>query len=167
MRTPIAIAIFVLELFVADTASAQPSMVHPGSADLRSEKLTDGCDSLWFLARAPGDTTNRAILAQRVEHHLVSNQQGRVVLQVTTLTTPGGSYVDSTIVRRDGLAPILETTHAGPRVVRYRYDRNRVDVTTTVSDSAPAVHHHAYQYPVFNFEELDLLIRFLPLSPGY
>jgi hypothetical protein len=166
MRAPIAIVIAVLEL-VAHTASAQPPMLRPGSVDVRSDKVTDRCDSLWVLARAPNDTTERAMLAQRIEQHVVSNQQRRTVVQVTTLTTPDGSFLDSTVMLRDGLAPILETAHVGARVIRYRYDRNRVDVTTTVGDSAPTVHHHEYPYPVFNFDELNLLIRLLPLRPGY
>ena len=163
MRTPIAIVIAVLELLVADTTSAQPPILRPGSADLKSEKLTDRCDSLWFLARAPGDTMERAILAQRSELHVVSNPQRATAVLVST----GHSNVDSAIVLQDGLAPILETTHSGSRVIRYRYDRSRVDLTTTVSDSAPDVRHHEYPYPVFNFAELDLLIRSLPLRPGY
>lgn len=138
-------------------------MLRPGAVDLMSAKITDRCDSLWFLARAPNDTVQRSILAQRIEQHDVSS----TVVQVTTMSTPDGSYVDSTILLRDGLAPMRETTHAGSTVIRYRYDRNRVDVTTIAGDSAPVAHHHEYPYPVFNFEELDLLIRLLPLRPGY
>jgi hypothetical protein len=145
---------------------ASPPMLVPGSRDLESGTITERCDSLWFLSQAPGETTAHAMLGQRKEQHVVIGQRAPTVVQVTTLTSPDGSYLDSTVFTRDGLTPISEATYAGPRVIRYRYDRNRVDVTTT-GDSAPSVTHHEYPYPLFNFEELDLLIRLLPLRPGY
>ena len=146
---------------------ATPPMLVPGSHELQSTRITEECDSSWFVSRDPGETTEHALLGQRKEHHLVTDQRGSTVVQVTTLTSPNGSYIDSTVMLRDGLAPISEATHAGPQVIRYRDDRNHVDVTTTNGDSAPSVTHHEYAYSLFNFEELDLLMRLLPLRPGY
>jgi len=142
-------------------------MLVPGSHELHSESITERCDSLWFVSRAPGDTTEHSLLGQRREQHLVTGQHGSTVVQVTTVTDADGFYIDSTVMMRDGLTPTLEAAHIGSQAIRYRYDRNRVDVTTTNGDSAPSVKHHRYPYPLFNFEELDLLIRLLPLRPGY
>lgn len=148
-----------LELLLLAVAGmwTQPPMVVPGSHDLQSPKIAERCDSLWFVSRAPGETTEHTLLAQRKELHLVRDR----VVQVTTVNTPEGSYVDSSVFLRNGLAPILETTYADSHVTRYRYDKNRVDVTTS------SVAHHQYPYPLFNFEELDLVIRLLPMRPGY
>lgn len=146
-----------LAVLTATGLWVQPPMVVPGSHDLRSAKIAERCDSLWFVSRAPGETTEHVLLAQRKELHLVRDR----VVQVTTVNTAEGSYVDSTVFLRDGLTPILEATYADSHVTRYRYDKNQVDVTTT------SVAHHQYPYPVFNFEQLDLLIQLLPLRSGY
>jgi hypothetical protein len=146
---------------------AQPPMLIPGSHDLQSTKITERCDSLWFVSRAPGETVEHTLLSKRREQHIVRDPRGSTVVQVTSVNTAEGSYIDSTVVTRDGLTPMLETAYAGPQVIRYRYDRNRVDVSTTSGDSAPSVTHHEYPHPLFNFDELDLLIRLLPLRPGY
>lgn len=138
-------------------AFALPPMLVPGSRDLQTATITDRCDSVWFVARSPGDTSEHTLLGQRQEQHVVRG----TVVQVTTLSTPDGSLIDSTILVRDGLTPISEVAHTGSQVIRYRYDRNRVELTTD------SVQRHEYAHPLFNFDELDLVMRSLPLRPGY
>ena len=94
--------------------------------------------------------------------------QGRhALVLVVTMNTTSGLVIDTTTVERDGLAPIRETTRTNAGVTRYTYHRNRVEVATTPSDPAHPTKRHQYMFPVFTFEELDALIRSLPLRSGY
>jgi len=95
----------------------------------------------------------------------VITYQGRPALLL--VATFGATAVDSTLAYADGLAPIWETTHSGTALTRYRYDGTRVEVTLAAGDSVLSRKEHQYPFPVFNFEELDVLLRALPLKAGY
>jgi hypothetical protein len=144
-----------------------PPMLLPGSPDLSQDHFASRCDSLWFLSRAPDDAADQAILAHRSDERLTSYRGQDALLLVTTMQGPMGPLIDSALVYLRGLTPIWEVDRNGPRLTRYEYDRNQVRVTASTSDSAPSVEHHRYEWPVFNFEELDALVRSLPLRPGY
>jgi hypothetical protein len=88
----------------------------------------------------------------------------RALLLVTTL---GATAVDSMLAYADGLAPIWETTRSGPNMTSYRYDGTRVEVTVAAGDSVLSRKEHQYAFPVFNFQELDALLRALPFTPRY
>lgn len=74
--------------------------------------------------------------------------------------------MDSALVYRDGLAPIWETSRDGSHWVRYTYDSNLVRIVGASGASAPNIQEHRSTFPVFDFQQLDVGIRSLPLRRG-
>lgn len=77
------------------------------------------------------------------------------------------SYVDTSIVKRHGLAPVREIARSGSDIDQFTYDGPRVTRIHTTPDSGTHRFEHTYDGPVFTFAELEDLIRSLPLRAGY
>ncbi|MGH7648097.1 MAG: hypothetical protein ACREND_08255 [Gemmatimonadaceae bacterium] len=99
---------------------------------------------------------------------MLTSYQG-VAAVVIVLSQPSAQhpFVDSALVRRDGLAPIWEVQHSGTKRTRYDYDGAIVRRTVTEPDSAATRSTVTYPFRVFNFNELDEVIRSVPLRNGY
>jgi hypothetical protein len=147
------------------TPAASP-LLRPGSTDLTGSHFAARCDSVWFVSRRAGDTTGRLLTVRRLTER-VTTYRGKPAVLLVTQVRAAQPYVDSALVYRDGLAPIWETSRSGTRVTRYTYDANRVRIAVATGDSTPATKEHRYDFPVFNFQELDAVIRSLPLRQGY
>lgn len=160
------VALTLTGMWRAPATRPAPTLLLPGSPDLTGTHFAERCDSVWFVSRAAGDTAEHALTAQRLTEHVTTYGGQPAVLLVTQVKT-ARTYVDSALVYRDGLAPIWETTHSGARVTRYVYEGNRVRLAVATGDSTSATKEHRYDFPVFNFQQLDALIRSLPLRQGY
>jgi hypothetical protein len=77
------------------------------------------------------------------------------------------SYVDTSIVKQYGLAPVREIARTGSDIDQFTYDGPRVTRIHTTPDSGTRRFEHTYDGPVFTFAELEDLIRSLPLRAGY
>jgi len=94
--------------------------------------------------------------------------RGRAALLFTKMSQRGSAvFVDTTLVLRDGLVPVWEVAgNSRGWHARFDYDRAKVRVDAVSPDSTHRA-THTYAYPVFNFNELDAIVRALPLRDGY
>jgi hypothetical protein len=171
MRIPRVVAI-AIATFGSIAASREPRtqaslpVLLPGSADLAGTHFSARCDSMQRFGRAPGESTERALGAQRLTEQPTSYRGKPAILLVTSVES-AQPFVDSTLMYRDGLAPISEIVRIGPRSTRYDYDGAHVRITRATGDSTPTAREHRYPTPVFPFQQLDAVIRSLPLRAGY
>jgi hypothetical protein len=109
--------------------------------------------------------TEKVVGVRRVFEHLIDHPRGPALL----LIQQGRGYVDSAIVLRSGLTPIVEIQNyfARRRRVVYDYEGNRVRMRDSTADSVVRAREHTYDGDVFNFNELDVLLRSVPLRAGY
>ena len=112
-----------------------PLVLRPGASDIVSDHLGAATETVRFMK---GDSE---IGRFRYEWSLVSNDG---LLLVTTGAVRAKPFIDSSLVKRHGLAPVWEVSQLGTQVKRWTYKGD-----------------------VFNFQELDDLLRSLPLREGY
>ena len=144
-------------------------MLLPASSDLARVRFERATINMHFIAdRKPnGDSVYRDFGGARKDYVVTSYHGAPAVMIV--LSQPGSQrpFIDSALVRRDGLAPIWEVQHLGDRRTRYDYDGAIVRRAVTAPDSAAARSTSTYPFRVFNFNELDELVRSVPLRAGY
>ena len=112
-----------------------PAVLRPGAPEIASDHLGDASETVRFMK---GDSE---IGRFRYDWHVVSNDG---LMLVTTGEVRSKPVVDSSLVKRHGLAPIWEVSQFDGKVKRWTYKGD-----------------------VFNFQELDDLLRSLPLREGY
>ena len=145
-----------------------PPVLFPGSPDVTTGHLVATSARYRYLARAAGDTTEREMSTGRAEQ-VVTSYEGKPALLLVKSSARGGqtTFLDSALVMHAGLAPVWETSRLGSRVTHYEYAGKRVRLTVTTPDSGTRSREHAYDVPVFHFNELDVLVSSLPLREGY
>ena len=149
-------------------ARNETPVVTPGSSDVTTDHLRNASRNYRYLSRpATGDTSERETGTGRVEEHATTYDGKPAVLLVTMYMGPKSTFVDSALVMRAGLIPVWEQMGTGPRNTRFEYAGKRVKMTITRPDSATRTREHTYDLPVFHFNELDVLLRSLPLREGY
>jgi hypothetical protein len=166
---PIAIAVVVSTAVVLGARRATPPVLVPGSSDVTTAHIAAASVGYRYLMRAPtGDTTERELGTGYAAQVLTEHRGKPAVLLVTAFERQGGqTFMDSALVMRAGLVPVWETSHVGQRVTHYEYDGKQVRLTITSPDSGTRRREHTYDVPVFHFNELDVLVRSLPLREGY
>lgn len=122
-----------------------PLVLRPGAPEIASDHLGEATAS-YRLMKADSE-----IGRFRHEWHLAPNDG---LLLITTGEVRSTPFIDSSLVKRHGLAPVWEVSQFGSKHQRWVYD-------------GPRVNQHTYDGPVFNFQELDDLLRSLPLREGY
>lgn len=129
-----------------------PAVLRPGASDLATKHLGNAGETLRVMQ---GDSQ---IGQLRHEWRLVAHDG---LLLVTTGQFRGKIFVDSSLVTRHSLAPVWEHSQFDGHNDHWTYDGSRVTFTrdTTVE--------HTFDGPVFDFQELDDLLRSLPLHEGY
>jgi hypothetical protein len=138
----------ILALLVATV----PVILRPGASEIASDQLGDAIQTV-RLMRADSE-----IGRFRYEWHVVPNDG---LLLVTSGEVRSKSFVDSSLVKRHGLAPVREMAQFGGHVDHWTYDGPHVTFTRDKTVE------HTYDGPVFNFQELDDLLRSLPLRQNY
>ena len=144
-------------------------MLLPGSRDLASVRFETATINIHFVAdrKSNGDSVYRD-LGGAQKNYVLTAYHGTPAVMIV-LSQPGGPrpFVDSALVRRDGLEPIWEVQQAGSTRTRYDYDGASVRRAVTAPDSSVAPSTATYPFRVFNFNELDELVRSVPLHAGY
>lgn len=140
----------------------------PGTNILASgRELSDTIEYRYLVAgRGAGDAV-RELGVGRVETQ-VTTHDGKPALRLVR-SFDGGStrFRDTAIVALDGLAPLVESHRSGERQTRFSYDGARVHRAVVAPDSARSDGVESYDVPVFHFNELDAIVRALPLRRGY
>jgi hypothetical protein len=122
-----------------------PVVLRPGASELVTDHLGNDTQTVRLMK------ADSEIGQFRYEWHLMPDDG---LLLVTTGQVRGKDFIDSSLVERHGLAPVSEMALFGSTIKRWTYDGARVN-------------QHTYDGPVFNFQELDDLLRSLPLHEGY
>lgn len=165
---PITIAVAVSSAVLLGARTPTPPVLLPGSPDVTTSHIRSAGADFRYLSRAPsGDTTEKEMGLGRAEQSLTEYKGKPAVLLVSSFARATQTFLDSAIVMRAGLAPVWETSRIGSRVTHYEYSGKQVRLTITSPDSGTRSREHTYDVPVFHFNELDLLIRSLPLREGY
>lgn len=144
-------------------------MLLPGSSDLAAVRFESAPITMHFVAdRKPnGDSVYRDLGEAQKDYVLTSYHGSPAILIVLSLRGSQRPFVDSALVRRDGLGPIWEVQRLGDTRTRYDYDGAIVRRAVTAPDSSAARSTATYPFRVFNFNELDELVRSVPLRAGY
>jgi len=117
------------------TVIIAPAVLRPGASEIASDHLGEAVETVRFMK------ADSEIGRFHYEWHLVPNDG---LLLVTTGEVRFKPFVDSSLVKRHGLAPVWEVSQFDGKVKRWTYKGD-----------------------VFNFQELDDLLRSLPLREGY
>jgi hypothetical protein len=117
------------------TVIIAPAVLRPGASEIASDHLGEAVETVRFMK------ADSEIGRFHYEWHLVPNDG---LLLVTTGEVRSKPFVDSSLVKRHGLAPVWEVSQFDGKVKRWTYKGD-----------------------VFNFQELDDLLRSLPLREGY
>ncbi len=155
-------------LLAVSAASPRPAgeapLLEPGAAEIVTQHLRASMDSVRYLTPRPGDTARIEFARGWRELHLVNNARGPAILLVSASTFNGRTFRDSALVLRAGLVPIWEVMYNNARRTRIDYDGAHVRLTSSIPDSS---REHTYDVRVFHFNELDVLLRSIPLRDGY
>lgn len=149
--------------------STAHGMLLPGSSDLASVPFESAPINVHFVAdrKSNGDSVYRDLGGAQKDYVLTAYHGTPAVMIVLSQLSSQRPFVDSALVRRDGLEPIWEIQHSGSTRTRYDYDGASVRRAVTAPDSSVAQSTATYPFRVFNFNELDELVRSVPLRAGY
>ncbi len=139
----------------------------PGSADLNTTHFRDASIMYHVLQVGSANAPEREVAQSSDTTRLTSYNGVPALLLIQGSTTRGRIFIDSALVLRDGLSPIWEVQHSGTHSIRIDYSGSRVRRSDSAPDTALRQVDHTYDVPVFHFNELDQLIRSVPLRTGY
>ena len=164
-------------LFIAGTAAlvaARPvailnntALILPGSRELSTSHLMASTLRFRYFNRPGPDSAEKETGGGTSSVIPVEHNGKPALLLVTHSGRPERMFIDTALVMRDGLAPIWEVSRFGGRILRWEYSGKHVKRTMTHPDSGTRTTEHTYDVPVFHFNELDALIRSLPLREGF
>jgi hypothetical protein len=151
--------------------SARPSIATvllPGSSELSTSHLNTSATRYRVLTKPAPDSAEREVPGVGSASVTLTKHNGKpALLLVTGFVRAERTYADTALVMQDGLHPVWEVSSNGTRTSRWDYSGKQVKLTFTQADSGTQTRTHAYDVPVFHFNELDVLLRSLPLREGY
>jgi hypothetical protein len=139
----------------------------PEDADLNTSHFHDASITYHVLQAGSANSPEREVAQSSDTTRLTSYRGAPAILLVQGSTTRGRIFIDSALVRRDGLSPIWEIQHSGAHSIRIDYSGTHVRRSDSAPDTALRRVDHTYDVPVFHFNELNQLIRSVPLQAGY
>lgn len=161
-------------LLVAACAQSHPrsltptgKVLIPGDADLTTTQFHDASTTYQVLQAGSANTPEREVAQASDTTQLTSYKGAPALLLIQGSKTRGRVFMDSALVLRDGLSPVWEIQHSGTHSIRIDYSGTRVRRSDSAPDTALRRVEHMYDVPVFHFNELNQLIRSVPLRAGY
>jgi hypothetical protein len=164
--TKLSLGTLACALFVS-APMAVDDVLLPGSRDLATAHFHDGSIQYSTVRSASADSAERELGLTRETTALTSYNGSPAILSVGSSVFNGKTYTDSAMVLRAGLTPVWEHYRFGTAGSRIVYDGARVQRTFTEGDSVLRHVDHTYNVRVFDFQELDEIIRSVPLRTGY
>lgn len=151
--------------------SAQPGndaavLLLPGARELASSVLGEEAVGYRVVADSGAGSRARRVGSARIQVHPTTYDGKPALLLVTSTSRGAMQYFDSALVRRDDLAPVWEVADFRGWHRRFEYDGARVRLVATSRDSVLRG-EHTYPHAVFGFNEVDMLVRTIPLASGY
>ena len=130
--------------------------------------LVDFADSAHVVVRAAsGDTTPKALGLQSFAEHVMTVDGAPAIMLTRHSETRGVLFNDTLVMRRTGLEPIWEHMRSGKAFKDIEYTGDRVHQLTYVGDSLARTIDKQFARPPFGFNQLDMVVRSLPLRPGF
>ena len=139
----------------------------PGSTELTTGHLKVDGARYRYMFKPGADSTEREMgtggwAVAPMKHN------GKAALLLTTNFARGTQhFLDTALVMQDGLHPVWEVSRVGTKTTRWEYSGKHVRMAVTQPDSGTRTKEHTYDVPVFHFNELDVLIRSIPMREGY
>jgi len=147
----------------AGTTTSPDALLQPGSKEIAHERLHNGEQRTDFLMRRPGaDSSERRVSGVRRSLHPAGNGQ---LLWIAAYEPPFAS-LDSLWVDARTLRPEREVLAFNGQSIALTYRGRDVNVVARHGDSTRAV-TRSYPFDVFAFNQVEMLIRTLPLCAGY
>lgn len=146
---------------VAPTADT----VTPASGEVDGGRLA-GYTARYRLL-AVRETEEREVGWQDDEVTILRTGSGLVVQRVQSVSTARGVLTDSALVRLPDLTPIWHRSYQVERTLLLDFDGPDVSGSDTRSDVEPSSFRRSFALPMFDSGTYDLVIRTLPLAPGY
>ncbi len=171
MRHFIALGIGAFTAMTCGRAAAQqlaprsrPAVLHPGDPALRALARRDTTYRLRMLLQpAAGDTGGRTLAVIWYSERPADTAS----VEFTNTIETGHRWADSLLARRRGLAPVREHLENGRKSLTFAYQGRRVVGFTVVQGSAPQAFDTTFAQVPFARTEDELLVRTLPLDPGF
>jgi hypothetical protein len=148
-------------------ATAPPLVLIPGSAELTTSHLKAGNTRYRSMYKPRPDSAEQEMAIGTAGVSETTRNGKPALLLTTTFTRADRTFLDTALVMRDGLHPVWEVSKSGQRSTRWEYSGKQVRMTFTHPDSGTRSREHTYAVPVFHFNELDVLIRSLPMRDGF
>ncbi|HUQ80237.1 MAG TPA: hypothetical protein VM076_03840 [Gemmatimonadaceae bacterium] len=146
---------------------APPLVLTPGSSELTTTHLKAGSTRFRSMYKPGADSAEREMAIGTAGVSETMHKGKPALLLTTSFVGNGRTFVDTALVMRDGLHPVWEVSRSGQRSTRWEYSGKQVRMTFTQPDSGTRSREHTYDVPVFHFNELDVLVRSLPLREGF
>lgn len=171
MRRLIVLGVGALTAITCGRAAAQqlaprsgPAVLHPGDRVLRALAPRDTTYRLRMLMQpATSDTGARALAVIRYSEQPADTGS----VELTSTIDAGHRWADSLLARRHGLAPVREHLENGRKRLTFEFQGRRVVGFTYVPGSPPRAFDTTFTQVPFARTEDELLVRALPLEPGF
>ena len=143
------------------------ALLLPGSTELTTSHLNADGARYRYLFKPAADSAEREVgtggwAITPTQHN------GKAALLVTTNFARGTQrFLDTALVMQEGLHPVWEVSRIGAKTMRWDYTGKQVRMAVTQPDSGTRNKEHTYDVPVFHFNELDVLIRSIPMREGF
>jgi hypothetical protein len=172
-RFTVAVGVAILGVgLVVAIGESSPSLrlaalLIPGSSELTTGHLKADAGRYRYLFKPAADSAERD-LGTGGWGVTPTKHNGKAALLLTTNFTRGTNvFSDTALVMHDGLHPVWEVSRNGVKTTRWEYSGNHVRMSYTYPDSGTRTKEHTYDVPVFHFNELDVLIRSIPMREGF
>jgi hypothetical protein len=167
----VGVAVVGVAIVVA-AAESRPSsriaaVLIPGSSELTTSHVKAAAGRYRYMFKPAADSAERE-LGNGGWGVMPTKHNGKPALLLTTNFIRGSNvFSDTALVMQDGLYPVWEISHANAKTTRWDYSGKQVRMTVTQPDSGTRTKDHTYDVPVFHFNELDVLIRSIPMREGF
>lgn len=149
------------------TTSRTAAVLVPGSSELTTGHLKLASGRYRYLYKPAADSAEKEV-GTGGWGVTPTKHNGKAALLLTTNFTRGPNvFLDTALVMQDGLYPVWEVSRNGAKTTRWEYSGKVVKMAVTQPDSGTRTKEHTYDVPVFHFNELDVLIRSIPMREGF
>lgn len=122
---------------------------------------------VYDLSTRPGpDSAWRALGTITVDLLIIQRGRVAVIRRVSTSAINHRGVVDTTFALARTLAPLGGRTHKPTGIISYDFQHDTVSGVITDSGATRAI-HDVLPGPAFNSTDIDVIVRSLPLAPGY
>lgn len=163
-----AVLLFILTIGMPHESTAQAHssspLIIPGSTELQLQKIKP-YEHTFELYLVAGE--EEALIGTLNESVRVLRNEG-VIERVQRLSRPNQpEHVDSLRASLHSLIPLSHSSSNASREITLHFDSLKVEGSFDEADTEPLEFGQNFDHPYFDSNWTDLVIRLLPLKPGY